>query len=135
MGPDLFPSRFGRQPRIGPGGGRGLQRGGLPHIKAPKPPPINYGAVAQARTRPPSPAPLQSPFGRTAGPGLGVLAPNIRQNLLVPKQIRLTKNEQRAKSIISRGVGYMQGTPKAYNNASPKVKALIQNPSPNLHFH
>src|SRR5215472_5196178 len=72
---DFFPNRFGGAPRIGPGGGRALRRAGLPHLQAPKPPQINYGAVAQARTRPPAPAPLQSPFGRSMGPGLGTLAP------------------------------------------------------------
>src|SRR5215472_15014705 len=132
---DFFPNRFGGAPRIGPGGGRALRRAGLPHLQAPKPPQINYGAVAQARTRPPAPAPLQSPFGRSMGPGLGTLAPTVRQNLPEPKTIRLTSNEKQAKNIISQGVGYMQGTPKAYNKASVRVKSLIQNPSPNLAFH
>ena len=131
--PQLNKLKVGQGVRGGirqPGGqARGLPAPmpGVPHIHLGSPaPPINMGAVAQARTR-------QQP-GMMGGLGslfapLQHLGPALHQALPSPSQVKLNKNEQRAKSIIT------DNNPQEFHNASKQVQNLITNPSPSLHLH
>jgi hypothetical protein len=122
---DLFPSRF---PRLGQGyrgklpgaGGGGLKPPpGVPHIRPnPKPPPINYAAVAQVGRQRRQQLP-PNPVGQMPR-GFGPLPQ-------VPKQLKLNKTEKQALGVIKNAY--------SYKTPSRKVGKLLSNPTPALVSH
>jgi hypothetical protein len=117
----------GHLPRLGqgfrgrlPGGGGGLHPlPGIPHIhQIQRPPPINFGAVAQVG-RQPRQLPPPNPVGQMPQ-GFGPLPQ-------VPKQMKLSKTERQALGVIKNAYNYK--TPK------PNVGKLLSNPSPALISH
>lgn len=115
-------------PRLGQGfrgrlpnqGGGGLAPPpGIPHIHpVQRPPQINFGAVAQARSRPliAPPAP-----GLQAAPGFGAALPQI------PKMPKLSGVEKRAMNFIK--------NPSGFQDARPAVRNLLASPSQKMQVH